>query len=242
MTGAQFKARVYQILGIPAAHPEVTYDVIADAFVARVDELTLLVKPPTMRTSVRRNIVANSATVYLPTDFLQGIAVKKADANGNYGDPLRLYTQEDLDGHAFNWEGDTSGDVYGYSYAGIVSTLGANSYGQRLLRMHATPTTSVSSGLLIRYWQKAVDLITGTNSQYAIAQVPLGYQLGLAHGVAGLIAIDPRINRDPTPYLQVWQAMVERYITYGPEWREYDYQATAYSSVALSREAHWNSQ
>lgn len=241
MTGAQFIARVYQILGLPATHPEVTSGVIADAFVARGDELTLLVKPPTLRKTVYRNVVANSATVYLPTDHLQTIKIRQQDANGRWLD-LCSQTQEDNDGQAdpsVNADSLPSGT---YSYAGIVATPGANSYGQRILRLNSTPTTSTNSGLEIRYWVQTVDLITGTNSQYQIVQVPKGYHLGYAHGVAGLIAIDPRINRDPIPYLQVWQDMVQRYQHTGAEHREYDYHATGYSSIAQSQAAHWMGQ
>lgn len=239
MTGAQFIARVYQILGLPPAHPDVTNGVIADNFVARVDELTLLVKPPTLRTRVYRNIQANSATIYLPADHLQTIKVRQANSAGSYAD-LESQTEEDAD--AFGPVNTTSAPSGTYSYAGIETNTASNSYGQRLLRLNSVPSVAVPNGLLIRYWQRATDLITGTNSAFQIVQVPRGYHVGLAHGVSGLIATDPRLNRDPIPFLQVWQDAVQRYQHFGPEHREYDYNATGYSSVARSQQAHWEGQ
>lgn len=238
MTGAQFKARVYQVLGIPSTHPEVPTDVIADNFVARVDELTLLVKPPTMRKSVSRAVVANSATIYLPADHLQTIAITMADSNGRHA-PLANHTQEDLDGIDPAWQSAAQATESCYTYAGIVATPGANSYGQRIIRVVPTPTVSAAAGVTVRYWVRASDLITGTNSQYQIVQVPLSYHLGLVHGVAGLIATDPRLNRDPIPHLQIWQDTVTRYQHYGNQHREYDYNATGYSGIAASQARHW---
>lgn len=239
MTGAQFIAKVYQILGIPAAHPEVTNTVIADAYLARADELTLLVKPNTMRRTVARAVVANSQTIYLPADYLQTIKIRMADTSGNYSD-LELQTEEDQDTIAPDWQDGNTGQVItGYSYAGIVSTPGANSYGQRILKLSAIPSTSNATGIKLRYWARAYDLITGTNSQYQIVEVPRGYQLGLAFGVAQMIALDPRLNRDASLFAQPWEEMKARYLTYGPEWREYDYQATAY---VPDNSSHWANQ
>lgn len=238
MTGAQFIARVYQVLGLPATHPDVTNGVIADNFCARLDEFALLVKPPMMRTQVSRAVVANSQTIYLPADHLQTIKIRLADANGNYSD-LTPQTQEDLDAVSPDWQDGDSGTITGYSYAGIVSTPGANSYGQRILKLSAVPTTSDSDGLLLRYWVRGSDLITGTNSQYQIVQVPRMFHLGLVHGVAGLIATDPRLNRDPIAHLQIWQDMVQRAQHLVPEHREYDYPATAYTGVQAGQSAFW---
>ena len=242
MTGAQFIARVYQLLGLPAAHPEVTSGVIADNYLARVDELTLLVKPPKLRSYDYLNVVANSATILLPATFMQGIKVRlQATSSGPYQDVMPM-TEEDLDGQDPTWQNEASGPVTTYSYAGMVETLASADYGKRILKLTPTPTTSITDGLLVRFWRHGTDLITGTNSQYQIQEVPLGYQLGLAHGVAGLIATDPRINRDPIAHLQIWQDMVQRYQHFGPEHREYDYQATGYSSVAQSQRTHWENQ
>lgn len=63
-----------------------TNAVIADNYCARVDELTLLVTPPTMRKTTFLNVVANSATIYLPADHLQTIKVRQSDSAGNWGD------------------------------------------------------------------------------------------------------------------------------------------------------------
>lgn len=240
MTGAQFIARVYQILGLPSTHPEVVNGVIADNYLARVDELTLLVKPPTMRAQVTRAIVANSATIYLPADLLQTIKVKMADANGDYYE-LAHHTPEDLDAVSATWDSSDTGDVTSYTYRGIVTSTGSNSYGQRIIQLSPTPTTSDSDGLLVRYWKRATDLISSSSSQYQIVEVPRAYQMGLAYGVAGLIAIDPRINRDPGTFLGPWNEMLTRYLQYGPEHREYDYNATAYSSIATAQARHWSS-
>ena len=242
MTGAQFKARVYQILGLPATHPDVVTDVIADNYLACVDELTLLVKPVTMRRTVSRAVVANSQTIYLPSDHLQTIKVRMADSGGNYSD-LELRTEEDQDIVAPDWQdGHTGQTITGYSYAGIVANTGSNSYGQRILKLSAVPTTSNSTGIKLRYWARGWDVITGSNSQYQIVEVPRGYQVGLAYGVCRLIALDPRINRDPAPYQAPWEEMKQRYLHFGPEHREYDYQATSYTGIAQSQASYWNNQ
>lgn len=238
MTQAQFETKVFALLGLPSSHPRLTTTLIGDWLFQTMCDWVIAAKPAQLRTQATANLVANSATVLMPSDMWIPIAVKILETTGGRYLECETVTQEKADMFDPDWENtDFRGPTTVYANAGII-TSGANR-GRQVIRFIPTPLTSITAGVLYRYWRKPEKLSVGQASE--IVEIPSQYHDGLAHTVAGFAASMPGImtGQNPEFLLNVGAAARAGYVEAEDEQRRFNHFPVVTTRMADYSERYW---
>lgn len=182
MTPQEIREAIQGIVSPHNASPALSASLLNNLADESMNEMVIAAKPPSLRVTVRQDLIADQAEYPMAANMLLPLALRFS--THNRWETLKKVTQEQLADIEPDWNSETNdarGTTQYYYESGIVTTVGAD-YGKRNISLWPIPTVTVDDGLESTYLRRPTKMVDVGASE--VIDVDAAHHFGIVYRVA----------------------------------------------------------